>query len=152
MDVVIPEHGFAMQWNLASDEGLWITAPDSVRQIGCIHTCQGLEVDYIGVIIGLDLSVRDGEVVTSPEKRSRQDKSIQGYKQALKQDPAAARAKADAIIRNTYRTLLTRGMKGCYVYCVDAGLAQHLRSHLQDETRQPPLRKVAEEPGNYDGT
>jgi hypothetical protein len=32
MDVVIPEHGFAMQWNLASDEGLWITAPDSVRQ------------------------------------------------------------------------------------------------------------------------
>jgi len=60
MDVVIPEHGFAMQWNLASDEGLWITAPNSVKQIGCIHTSQGLEVDHIGVIIGPDLSAPNG--------------------------------------------------------------------------------------------
>jgi DUF2075 family protein len=44
-DVVIPEHRFGTQWNLTDDGSLWIVAPESVHQIGCIHTCQGLEVD-----------------------------------------------------------------------------------------------------------
>jgi uncharacterized protein len=109
VDVTIPEHGFGMRWNLASDEGLWITAKDSVKEIGCIHTCQGLEVDYVGVIVGPDLIVRNGEVITRPEMRSRQDQSIKGYKAELKRDPEGARKKADAIVRNTYRTLMTRG-------------------------------------------
>lgn len=150
MDVVVPQHDFGMQWNLASDEGLWITAPESVKQIGCIHTCQGLEVDYIGVIIGPDLVVRNGRVQTHPEKRSKQDQSIKGYKKAMKMDPAAGRAKADAIIRNTYRTLMTRGMKGCYVYCTDAQTAAYLRSRLAPAQGETQLRKVAEEPGSYD--
>jgi DUF2075 family protein len=118
VDVVIPEHGFGMQWNLVQDGGLWIMAPDSVKQIGCIHTCQGLEVDYIGVIVGPDLVVRDGKVKTFPLARSRQDQSIKGYKQVRDTDPEAP-GKADLIIKNTYRTLMTRGMKGCYVYCTD---------------------------------
>src|SRR5690606_30934180 len=49
-DVVIEEHGFAMRWNLDKDGPLWIRMPDSVTEIGCIHTCQGLELDYVGVI------------------------------------------------------------------------------------------------------
>ncbi|HMT29957.1 MAG TPA: DUF2075 domain-containing protein, partial [Bacteroidia bacterium] len=56
-DVIIPEQNFAMTWNLTKDGSLWIMSPDSVNEIGCIHTCQGLEVDYIGVIIGPDLIV-----------------------------------------------------------------------------------------------
>jgi DUF2075 family protein len=119
LDVVIPEHGFGMQWNLTEDGSLWIMAPESVKQVGCIHTCQGLEVDYIGVIVGPDFVVRNGLVVTLPEKRSRQDKSLHGYKKLLNTDAEGARRKADAIIKNTYRTLMTRGMKGCYVYCTD---------------------------------
>ena len=148
MDVVIPEHRFEMQWNLASDEGLWITAKDSVRQIGCIHTCQGLEVDYIGVIVGLDLVARDGAMRPQPEKRSSQDKSLHGYKTALKADPVGARAKADAIIRNTYRTLMTRGMKGCYVFCVDPETARYFRRRLV-ESGEDVLMKAAEPPGRY---
>lgn len=148
MDVVIPRHHFGMQWNLASDEGFWIIAQDSVRQVGCIHTCQGLEVDYIGVIIGPDLIVRDGKVQTHPEARSKQDQSIKGYKKALSVDPEKARAKADAIIRNTYRTLMTRGMKGCYVYCTDAETAAHFRGRLSAIDVEQP-RKVAENPGVY---
>jgi DUF2075 family protein len=154
MDVVIPGHGFTMQWNLASDEGLWITAPKSVKQIGCIHTSQGLEVDYIGVIIGPDLSALDGSVLTHPSKRSRMDKSLHGYKKALKADPNGASLKADAIIRNTYRTLMTRGMKGCYVYCTDRELAQHFRSRISTgELLEEPgvaLAMVAEVPGKYE--
>lgn len=149
MDVVIPELGFGMQWNLASDEGLWITARNSVNQIGCIHTCQGLEVDYIGVVIGPDLIVSEGKVQTRPEKRSKQDQSIKGYKKALKTSKESARAKADAIVRNTYRTLMTRGMKGCYVYCTDPELARYLRSRIHS-AMEVPLRQVAEDPGRYD--
>lgn len=149
MDVVIPEHGFGMQWNLASDEGLWITAPNSVLQIGCIHTCQGLEVDYIGVIIGPDLVVSNGEIVARPEKRSKQDQSIKGYKQALQNDSSGAVAKASDIIRNTYRTLMTRGMKGCYVYCTDQELSLHLRSRVVPVREAPVLREVAEASADY---
>ena len=134
MDVVIPERGFGMQWNLSQDEGLWIVAERSVEQIGCIHTCQGLEVDYIGVVIGPDLVARDGRVVAQPERRSKHDKSLNGYKKLLKESPEAASARAAAIIRNTYRTLMTRGMKGCYVYCTDDGMRDHLRARLKPQT------------------
>jgi uncharacterized protein len=118
-DVTIPEHGFAMRWNLGSDGGLWIIKPESVNEIGCIHTCQGLELEYVGVIVGLDLVARNGELQTDAAKRSRQDKSVHGYKSMLQADPDRARALADRVVKNTYRTLLTRGQKGCFVYCVD---------------------------------
>ncbi len=41
-----------MQWNLTDDGSLWIVKPDSVNEVGCIHTCQGLDLDYVGVIVG----------------------------------------------------------------------------------------------------
>lgn len=147
VDVVIPEHDFGMQWNLAQDGGLWIMAPESVQQIGCIHTCQGLEVDYIGVIVGPDLIVRKGKVKTQPEKRSKQDQSIKGYKKLLETDAIAATGKADRIIKNTYRTLMTRGMKGCYVYCTDAETREYFRSRIGREgwPRSPsPSLRVAD--------
>jgi len=147
-DVVLPDHDFAMQWNLAQDGGLWITAERSVEQIGCIHTCQGLEVDYIGVIVGPDLIVRNGEIVTQPERRSRQDQSIKGYKKAFATAPVETRAKADAIIKNTYRTLMTRGMKGCFVYFTDPATAAHFRARIgyrrQAPQAKPELRMVAD--------
>ena len=118
-DVVLPEHDFEMPWNLDTDGSLWIVAPESVSEIGCIHTCQGLELDYVGVVIGKDLVVRNGRVVTDATKRARQDHSVRGYKKMLREDPDAASALADRIIKNTYRTLMTRGQKGCYVFCVD---------------------------------
>lgn len=119
MDIVFPEYDFAIQWNLAIDSMLWIMKPDSVKEVGCIHTCQGLEVDYIGVIIGKDIIVRDGVVMVDPSKRSRMDSSIKGYKKMLKEDPEKAKELIRKIIKNTYRTLMTRGIKGCYVYCED---------------------------------
>lgn len=118
-DIVIQEYNFTMRWNLASDGNLWILKPESVNEVGCIHTCQGLETDYIGVIIGPDFVIRDGLAITIPEKRARTDASIKGYKALLKENPELAKQKVDAIIKNTYRTLMTRGMKGCYLFCTD---------------------------------
>jgi DUF2075 family protein len=81
--------------------------------------------------------------------RSRQDQSIKGYKAELKRDPLAARAKADAIVRNTYRTLMTRGMKGCFVYCVDQELSKHLRGRRVTPDDPAALKMVAEQPADY---
>lgn len=129
-DVIIPEYDFAMQWNLATDGNLWIQAPESVNQIGCIHTCQGLEMDYVGVIVGKDLVVRDGNVVVDSSARARSDSSVKGLKKLAKENPEEAARKAALIIKNTYRTLMTRGMKGCYVYFVDQETRDYFKGLL----------------------
>lgn len=129
-DIVLADHGYAAQWNLERDGSLWIIAPESVEQVGCIHTCQGLEVDYIGVIIGPDFVIRDGRAVTDATQRSRMDASVRGIRRWLKDEPAKAQAAADRIIKNTYRTLMTRGQKGCYVYCTDAETAEYFRQRI----------------------
>ena len=131
-DVVIPEYDFKMKWNLTADGSLWIINPESVNEIGCIHTCQGLEVDYIGVIVGPDLIVKDGKVLTQPAARARSDKSVFGYKKLLKENPEEAKARLRTIIKNTYRTLMTRGMKGCYVYFVDKEIEKYFKSCMEE--------------------
>ena len=135
-----------MRWNLGSDGGLWIVKPESVNEIGCIHTCQGLELDYVGVIIGPDLVVRDGKVKTDAGKRASRDSSVRGYKGMLKSDPERARAMADRIVKNTYRTLMTRGQKGCFLFCVDAETQTHFK-HLSAKSTPVPTRKPERYPG-----
>jgi DUF2075 family protein len=131
LDIVFPEYNFGMQWNLAIDSMLWIMKPDSVNEIGCIHTCQGLELDYIGVILGEDLIVRDGIVLVDPAKRSKMDSSIKGYKKMLSEKPDEAKEIIRKIIKNTYRTLMTRGIKGCYVWSQDLETNNWLKNILK---------------------
>lgn len=130
-DIVIDD--FAMKWNLATDGNLWIMSPDSVSEVGCIHTCQGLEIDYVGVIIGPDLIVRNDEVMTDPSARAKTDKSINGYKKLAKINPDHSQRKTDTIIRNTYRTLMTRGSKGCYVYFTDEETKKYFQKVVKSE-------------------
>lgn len=144
-DITLPG-GYRRRWNLADDGSLWIVQPHSVDQVGCIHTCQGLELDYVGVIIGPDLAVRDGRVVTDATQRARSDQSVKGLRTLLREDPAHARELADRIVKNTYRTLMTRGMKGCYVHCTDPALAAHLRARLR--AAPAPSVEPSPEPGN----
>jgi DUF2075 family protein len=132
MDVCIPEYGFEAQWNLSKDGSLWIISAESVHEVGCIHTCQGLEVDYVGVIIGNDFVIRDGVAVTDAGERDSVDKTIKGYKKLLKADPQTALKKADLIIKNTYRTLMTRGQKGCFIFCTDPETNQYFKQLLQN--------------------
>ncbi|MEA2077899.1 MAG: DNA/RNA helicase domain-containing protein, partial [Candidatus Marinimicrobia bacterium] len=63
-----------------------------------------------------------------PKSRSKMDASIRGYKTLLKNDPEKGEAKIKSIILNTYKTLMTRGMKGCYVYCTDKETAEYFKS------------------------
>lgn len=130
-DIELPAFDYRRRWNLDRDGSLWIVTPGSMEQVGCIHTCQGLELDYVGVIIGPDLAYRDGRIVTDATRRASSDQSVKGLKQMMQTDPESARKLADTIVKNTYRTLMTRGMKGCYVYCTDVALATYLRSRLR---------------------
>lgn len=130
-DIIIPEHSFKKQWNFNSNEP-WLIGEKTIDQIGCIHTCQGLELDYVGVIVGPDLSFVDNKVVTDGLKRSSNDQSLKGFKSKYRKNPYEAIRIADEIIKNTYRTLMTRGMKGCYVYFCDSSLAEHFRELMTD--------------------
>ena len=129
-DIEIPEYNFGMSWNLGNST-TWAIDPKSVNEVGCIHTCQGLEFDYVGVIIGNDLRYENGHIVTDYTKRAKTDTSLNGIKKIAKeQGEEVANKIADSIIKNTYRTLMTRGMKGCYVYCTDKKLTEYLKNRL----------------------
>ena len=118
IDIELPG-GFQARWNLAK---VWAINPKSFEEVGCIHTAQGLEFDYVGVLIGKDLiyDKTTGRVLTDKSAISQDDNSS-GIR-------AANDADARRLILNTYKTLLTRGQKGCYVYCEDKALRDYIRN------------------------
>ena len=120
IDISLPG-GFQAKWNLENDK-IWAINPKSFEEVGCIHTAQGLEFDYVGVLIGKDLKYENGQVVTDKNAISRDDKSS-GIRSAS--DDVARK-----LILNTYKTLLTRGQKGCFVYCEDEGLREYLKAMI----------------------
>ena len=140
---------FEMSWNLASGEPFAVS-DTSIHEVGCIHTSQGLEFDYVGVIVGDDIRYENGHVITDFTKRAKTDQSLKGIKKLYKEDPELANKRADEIIRNTYRTLLTRGMKGCYIYCADPGMKAYLRQRLSayEERVRNLKRRLPDETGN----
>ena len=119
-DIMLPD-GFKAKWNLEKDK-IWAINPNSIEEVGCIHTAQGLEFDYVGVLIGKDLKYdsTSGRIITDKQAISKDDKSS-----------GIRSCKNESIVRklilNTYKTLLTRGQKGCYVYCEDKSLAEYIK-------------------------
>lgn len=155
LEISIPEYNFAMSWNLNSDKTFAISE-GSVDQVGCIHTCQGLEFDYVGVIIGKDLRYHN-EIITDFTQRASTDQTLKGIKKLFKKDGEKALKVADDIIKNTYRTLMTRGQKGCYVYCEDKELAQYLKHRIRNlqkeiiysQESEIEVKQVAENENGY---
>jgi len=127
--------GLSLPWNFSGEN--WATAADGIEQVGCVHTCQGVEFDWLGVLIGPDLRFEGGRIVGDPERRARTDSSLKGWKKSLREargDDAATDAvlaKVQGIIKNTYKVLLSRGRKGCFVWCADAALREYLRDRLR---------------------
>ena len=113
-DVVIGD--WQRPWNLKAEAkkkvsgipstSLWASEPAGFNQVGCIYSAQGFEYDYAGVIIGPDLVWRPDGWRTDPN-RSRDD----GIKRA---------PNFDELVKQVYRVLLTRGLRGCVVMSVDA--------------------------------
>lgn len=122
IDIDLPG-GFQAKWNLANDK-IWAINPRSFEEVGCIHTAQGLEFDYVGVLIGKDLTYDNatGRVIVNKKAISKDDKSS-GIRSASDEE-------ARRLILNTYKTLLTRGQKGCFVYCEDEALREYFKERI----------------------
>lgn len=122
-DVIIPKKNFAKKWNLRYGSGLkaysWADDPLSIDEIGCIHTCQGIDLDYCGVIIGKDITYENGKIVFHKDEHPGTD--LAGIRTASDID-------AETWIKNTYYVLLTRGIRGTFVYCEDEALNEYLKS------------------------
>ncbi len=126
-DVVIGN--FARPWNAKSSAGrlapgipkenLWANDPGGLHQIGCVYTAQGFEFDYVGVIFGTDLTYD-------------LDRQAWVGNPAASKDKAVKRADGDfiSLVKNTYRVLLSRGLKGCYVHFLDKDTERFFRSRI----------------------
>lgn len=122
-DIILEDGKFKAKWNLRTDMPIdysWLFDDESFEQVGCIHTCQGLDMEYCGVIIGKDLRFEDGELVFDQTKIAKSDRSS-GIRSCIS-------SLAERLIRNTYKVLLTRGMRGTFVYCEDEKLRDYLRA------------------------
>lgn len=122
-DVVIPEKDFSMPWNARNQRALFAIKEDSVNQVGCIHTVQGLEFDYVGVIIGNDLKY-------NPEKHSLYVEFDEYKDSTGKKGLRGQEARLAQYVKQIYKVLMSRGRYGCYVYCRDENLKNYFESRL----------------------
>jgi hypothetical protein len=118
-----------MPWNLKRGKRkhgrppsiVWAWERGGRQQIGCVHTAQGFEWDWAGVILGPDLVYEDGEVQVRPTANKE-------YPRRLKA-PGAAFSPGE-LIRNAYYVLLTRGLRGVVIYAVDNKLRRYLSTKM----------------------
>jgi phage repressor protein C with HTH and peptisase S24 domain len=109
---------------------LWAHDPNGIEQVGCIYTAQGFEFDYVGVIFGNDLMFNFDDQEWHGIKDNSCDSVVR-----------RSRDRFVDLTKNTYRVLLSRGMKGCYVYFMDKETEHFIRSRTENLSR-PELRLI----------
>jgi DUF2075 family protein len=122
-DVSMPEYNFALPWNRRNNQYVWSIDEERQNEIGCIHTIQGQEKDYIGVIIGYDMRYdpQTGKIYADYDEYY----DTTG-KKGLKNKPD----ELCKYIKNIYKILLTRGRYGCYIFVRDQPLRQYMKHRL----------------------
>lgn len=99
----------------------WILSDNAVNEIGCIHTVQGYDLNYVGVIIGNDISYDEENNKLIINTANLKDQNV---KRGVDEDTIGK------YIINTYKTLMERGIKGCYVYSVDKSMENYLKKYI----------------------
>ena len=130
-----------MPWNAKSDAGrladgipqerFWASDPRGINQVGCIYTAQGFEFDYVGVIFGRDLRWDPASESWVADPGSSHDSMVK----------RAKGVEFLELVKRTYRILLTRGMKGCYVYFEDRPTGDHMARRVV----RIPAKQAAEQ-------
>lgn len=133
-------------WNARPDAGrlaegipkshLWAREPGGIDQVGCIYTAQGFEFDYVGVLWGRDLVYRPRQGWVGRLEFS--------YDSGLKRGTSPERF--TELVKNTYRVLLSRGLRGCYVYFED----EQTRDFIESRIDTFAMQQAAEEAGAYE--
>ncbi len=144
-DVVVGD--WSMPWNAKPEAGrlapgipkshYWASDPSGINQVGCVYTAQGFEFDVVGIIFGTDLVYRPG-VGWFGQPDESQDRVVRR---------GVSREEFTSYVKNTYRVLLTRGLRACYVTFLDAPTRDFVWSRI--EQSPSALRRVAEEVGPY---
>ena len=112
--------GLRLKWN--SDNKDWVNSKQAINEVGCIHTIQGYDLNYAGVIIGPDLRYDKLAKKLVVDKDSYYD--VNGKRSLEDSD------ELEFYIKNIYKTLLTRGVKGTYVYVCDKDLRDYLKAYF----------------------
>ncbi|MFT7591484.1 MAG: DUF2075 family protein/DNA replication protein DnaC [bacterium] len=118
-------------WNSQTSD--WVNSPNAINEVGCIHTIQGYDLNYTGIIIGPEVSfdVEKQEIIVDRTKY----KDTNGYRGVT--DPDELRR----YVINIYKTLLTRGILGTYVYVVDETLRQYFNETINSTSKQVLKKK-----------
>jgi len=127
-DVVIGE--YTRPWNAKPGAGklakgipkaqTWAYEQEGIGQVGCVYTAQGFEFDYVGVIFGKDLRYNHGTHAWEGHREDSQDSAVKKSGERFTD-----------LVKNTYRVLLTRGMRGCYVHFQDKDTESYFRSRIE---------------------
>ena len=129
-------------WKLAlgiPSASLWATDPNGIDQVGCVYNIQGFELDYVGVIWGKDLVYRFDAEGWVGDKTESADQVVKRSKERFVD-----------LVKNTYRVLLSRGLKGCFVHFLDKETERFVRSRMERRTdEEDTLLKVAEPAAGY---
>ena len=137
-----------MPWNARDGAGrlgpgipksdFWASAKEGIDQVGCVYTAQGLEFDYVGVIVGPDLVYRPMDGGWVGQRDQSHDRVVRR---------GVTEAEFTRYVKTTYRVLLTRGLRGCYVYCMDAPTRSVPLSRTERD--RPVEHLAAERAGTY---
>jgi len=128
-DVEMPEFDFCMPWNSRKTGTTWAIEKDGIDQVGCIHTSQGLEFDYVGIIVGDDLKLDKENLEYYTE--------WDDYKDSMgKRNMKENLDRLNKYVRNIYKILMSRGMKGCYVYFQNKEVEDYFRSRIDSKKHE----------------
>ena len=105
---------------------LWATDPNGINQIGCVYNIQGFELDYVGVIWGKDLRYDLDRQEWIGDRTQSADSVVKRSKEQFVD-----------LVKNTYRVLLSRGLKGCYVFFMDRDTERFVRSRMETTQEWP---------------
>lgn len=132
-DVVIDD--YRRPWNARPEarklapripkSNLWAYDPNGIDQIGCVYNAQGFEFDYVGVIFGNDLVYDFDKQTWRGHAENSEDTVVSRSKDRFLE-----------LVKNTYRVLLSRGMKGCYAYFLDKDTERFFKSRIENHSSQ----------------
>ena len=119
-DITIEGHKYI--WNMKNIE--WILRPTAIDEIGCIHTTQGYDLNYVGVIFGEEIGYDNdtNQITIDPSK----------HFDANVQRGASPEELKDYLI-NSYKVMMSRGIKGCYVYVCNPSLKDYLCKFISQQ-------------------
>lgn len=109
-----------LKWNSVTSD--WVNSKNSINEVGCIHTTQGYDLNYTGIIFGNEISYDKNKNEIIIREENYFDKN---GKQSIK-DPNELKE----FIINIYKTILLRGIKGTYIYVCDPNLRDYFKEHI----------------------